>query len=510
MDTADEERLEEAQDEFKQDDLTLLAATKAFGMGIDKSNVRFTVHVNLPQSIESFYQEAGRAGRDREDAYCLVLHCPGPTVRRDGEEEVSIDKDLMLSFHRNSFRGKGHEMRMIDDVLTRDFRVEEEYTQPAIETLLSEMAPGENRTAYVYFENDNPARLAAYLKGKTGAPWSTGVVDEARDYTHEYDAFVDNLSSEAEKKNWPSEHPNLDSELQRIQHDDEGKRLFENIRDQEDTFRAVHRLAIAGAIEDFRFHYGPEVVEIKLRKRPEAGYVQCLQEYLRRYLAPEDVERVESEVREKKGSTIVRKCLRRLVDFVYSRIKSKRRTAIDNMERALEDGTLEDEPFQWTSPQEDEAQEEAIERFEERVYTFFDSRFLADMRPHLRESYNTDLLWAYVEETQGAEIELLHLRGACDRLLEDNPDHIPFRLLRAYAEVLLPDGQIERAQEDVQAAWDRLRERKDHEEAHETITRLLREVKSFDSSAEDRLASAVLPIHAEWLGSFIGEVTATA
>jgi len=510
MDTSDEERLEKAQDAFKRDDLTLLVATKAFGMGIDKPNVRFTVHVNMPQSIESFYQEAGRAGRDREDAYCLVLHCPGPTVRREGEDEVSIDKDLMLSFHRNSFRGKGHEMRMIDDVLTRRFRIEEDYTQPSIEGLLGEMAPRERRTAYVHFENDNPARLADYLRDETTAPWSIGVIDEARDYTHEYADFVDNLSSEAEKKNWHSEHPNLDAELRRIQQNEEAKRLFDNIRDQEDTFRAVHRLTIAGAIEDFRFHYGPEVVEVKLRKRPEAGYIQCLQEYLRRYLAPEDVERIESEVREKEDSTIVRKCLRRLVDFVYSRIKRKRRTAIDNMERALEDGTLEDEPFQWTSPGEDEAREEAIERFEERVYTFFESRFLADMRPHLRESYNTDLLWAYVEETQGAEIELLHLRGACDRLLEDNPDHVPYRLLRAYAEVLLPDGQIERAQEDVGRAWNRLRERKGHEEAHETITRLLREVKGFDSSAKERLAAAVLPVHSEWLGSFMDEVTATA
>jgi ATP-dependent DNA helicase RecQ len=180
------------------------------------------------------------------------------------------------------------------------------------------------------------------------------------------------------------------------------------------------------------------------------------------------------------------------------------------MERALEDGTPEDEPFQWVSPEEDEAQAEATKQFEERVYNFFDSRFLPDMRPHLRESYNTDLLWAYIDETQGAEVELRHLRGACDRLLEDNPDHVPFRLLRSYAEVLLPDGQLERAQEDVRRAWERLRERKGHEEARGTITRLLRKVKKFDSSAEERLAAAVLPVHTDWLGSFMEEVSTAA
>lgn len=507
MDSSDEEQLEEAQDAFKRNDLTLLVATKAFGMGIDKPNIRFTVHINMPQSIESFYQEAGRAGRDREEAYCLVLYCPDVTLDRDDEEqEVSIDKDLMLSFHRNSFRGKDHEMRMLDDVLTRPFRVSEDYTQPAIEDKLDQMRPGDRDTAYVHFENNHPARLAAYLEEQTSAPWSRGMVDEARDYTHSYASFIDNLATEADRRNWSSAHPNFATELQAIRHDQRATRLFNTIRDEDDTQRAVHRLSLVGAIEDFQFHYGPDIVEATLRKRSEEGYVQHLKEYLRRYMAPEDVEQVDSEIRAKENPTLLRKSLRRLVDFVYARIKRKRRTAIDNMERALENGTLEEEPFQWTTSEEDDARTKAQEQFEERVYTFFESRFLPDMRPHLRESYNIDLLWAYIDETQGAEIELRHLRGACDRLLEDNPDHVSFRLLRAYAEVLLPDGQLQRAQEDVRRAWSQLLDGGDgREQALRTITRLLREVKHLDASAEERLATAVLPIHNEWLSTFLNK-----
>lgn len=50
---------------FNENDLNLMVATKAFGMGIDKPNVRFTINFNHPSSIESFVQEAGRAGRDK-------------------------------------------------------------------------------------------------------------------------------------------------------------------------------------------------------------------------------------------------------------------------------------------------------------------------------------------------------------------------------------------------------------------------------------------------------------
>ena len=126
---------QESASKFKSNQVNILVATKAFGMGIDKPNVRFTIHYGVPGSIESFYQEAGRAGRDGNDALCTLIlskdnvkadqtlldpTTPLSEVADIIESQGYLERDdisRMLFFHVNSFKGISIEQENVNVII---------------------------------------------------------------------------------------------------------------------------------------------------------------------------------------------------------------------------------------------------------------------------------------------------------------------------------------------------------------------------------------------------------
>ncbi len=139
---------------FKENDASVMVATKAFGMGIDKPNVRLTIHSNISSSIESFVQESGRAGRDGKASLSIILY----------NNQISRDREVLDNFYKTSFKGADKERSVIWELRNKIFF-------PNITNLRLL-----NDKLNEAFDDELSLKLGGITQGRNGAP--------NRDWTH--------------------------------------------------------------------------------------------------------------------------------------------------------------------------------------------------------------------------------------------------------------------------------------------------------------------------------------
>lgn len=306
----------ESQDAFLKGKTCMMVATKAFGMGIDKSNVRMTFHLNYPGSLESFVQEAGRAGRDKKMALATIMYSPEKfwvkNVKTDKWQDFSADYINNKFFYDSNFLGEAFELYVMELLINKlhvKISNEEFYgidkpciaNSQGIVKFIKRYNKGQILTYYIsYKENEQ-------------------ILDEYNQYLYANQMPVFNtLNAKKLKTN----------------------RGFSYIRDygsavyKDAIQKAIYRMCIIGLIDDFTEDYSEQTFRITTVCQEDTEYYERLSSYYRKYYSTERVESMMAEVRTlAKTEGVIMACLKHLTSFIYKSIAEKRARGILDMEQ---------------------------------------------------------------------------------------------------------------------------------------------------------------------------------
>lgn len=410
---------------FKNNEQPLMIATKAFGMGIDKPNVRFTVNMNYPSSLESFVQEAGRAGRDRRISLATILvgdyrlarirpDCPiaekpipaiagrwyneddlgvvlshfGVSVPDQYIETAGPEDDWVMAECADESGFDDKEERKRKREMFESGRCGQDCPSFAECTLrnLPAWARGWHRYADIEGEFDRlriPKTNLAYMNADYGNNmffYNNNFLGERAEKLALFELFCQTptevfLGDTVERSETHvienlmdavlSLDPALDQELVAFVKYKEEK--SDNGRSYSSAQKAIYRMCCFGFVDDFTQDYTRKEFRLVMKRKADGEYYEGLRRFLARYYADDRAAELVAEVPSYRGENEVQKCLGYLTEFIYGKIAVKRKRALDDVRTFCAMGMVPDEDWKETN-----------EDLKDFIYYYFNSKYARD------------------------------------------------------------------------------------------------------------------------------------
>lgn len=391
---------------FRENKLPIMVATKAFGMGIDKPNVRYTVNMNYCSSLESFVQEAGRAGRDRKMALSVIFMSDYNLARIN---KTCWKRDYPLGIIKNKWF-KEQDLRNI--LLSFNIDIEErfiDYCSPTTDMVKLKCKTdhrkwienkcdvscskykdcqlrhvNKNMSGWIFYKDLNEYLIQQGIRIEKdnieyqNADFSTVMYFFDNNFKGEFvekqkmhelmsvkdiEYFFGN-----DKKDKFGERKQAKGFLDVVLKSKPDTEVVSLVSYEESTYadiaKAIYRMCVIGLIDDFTQDYVTKTFRILSTRKKDGMYYERLKEFLMRYYSEERAENEVEKATMRKGGNEIHKCLGYLTEFIYDKVASKRRRAIDDMRNFCLVGI--DDKKDWKEINED---------LKDEIYYYFNSKF---------------------------------------------------------------------------------------------------------------------------------------